>query len=1067
MSAHPEIVLSRPALPVLAQADVVIVGGSFAGVAAALTLAHAGRQVILVEARTYLGRELTATLRPWFDLPEGASAPDLIQRCIQAAGAPRHGDLIPLRPDSLKLCLEDQLLDAGVKLLYASAVVGIVERDGHSHSVIIGNKSGRQVLAAAWIIDATENALVARLAGGHFAPAPATITYRRSLEFDGVAALDAGLLAVPEDLGLVGNRIRVRPGYRGDDHRAVEYALAYPAHHGDPVARTRHETAARLAALGLVEHLMHAEPAFAKAYWAGASHELAGPAATRLTNPVAVEPSEAAVYAGPLHGLWLLNPSVGPADADPVDPIHSVQLGETLAAAMNHLPPPALPPEATVAPAADAPDALPLSVHEPDSPQRGRAYAWQVVAALRVPVAATTQVLVVGGGTSGATAAVTAARSGAKTLLVEMNAFLGGTGTYGGVHSYWFGRHAGFSAEVIDAVDAMHRRLRHRPPQGDVPKWNIEAKAGSLLSRAVDAGAQLLTNSTVIAVLRDGTRVAGVVVATREGPVALLADVVIDASGDGDVAAMAGAEFVYGAPRDHVTMWYSLAQFAQPGLTRGNFTSMVDVSNIEDYTRAILAGRRRTGRAATHDHGVYIAPRESRHILGDVVLTLTDQLLRRRWPDVINIAFSNSDMKGHATSDWFRIGLISPNLEIEIPYGALLPKGLAGILVVGKAISADHDALPAIRMQPDLENLGGVAGLAAAQAVREGCAPAAIGLPALQRRLIDHGLLPEDVLTRDLVPFALCEADLRGLLAQLDGVRPLYLYQDMEINEVFDARIPLVDLCCAGPQAIPLLEEAIATASGARRRLLAQALALLGAPSATPILVDALHELLAADRLPRRVASIRHVQDPPDQGAMPDAAYLLYSLSMVPDRSALPVWQRVADLLAHVEEDDLRDRNSGVFHYVDAVCAGAERLGDPATVPILEQMHAYAPLHRLVAPRGFQADYFPERSAYLEVVLGRTLARCGSPDGLVILIDYLEDSRGLLAEHAHSELVAITGVDLGKNPAAWGQWLEAEGDTLTPLPWQQVTDPVVYWQTQVLVTSADLAQARGAPVPAQ
>ncbi|WP_425283883.1 FAD-dependent oxidoreductase [Lihuaxuella thermophila] len=52
------------------------------------------------------------------------------------------------------------------------------------------------------------------------------------------------------------------------------------------------------------------------------------------------------------------------------------------------------------------------------------------------------------------------------------------------------------------------------------------------------------------------------------------------------------------------------------------------------------------------------------------------------------------------------MGCIPPNLLIEIPYRMLLPKGLDGILVIGKAISATHDALPAIRMQADLENLG-------------------------------------------------------------------------------------------------------------------------------------------------------------------------------------------------------------------------------------------------------------------------------------------------------------------------------------------------------------------------
>ncbi|HEV2066037.1 MAG TPA: FAD-dependent oxidoreductase [Thermomicrobiales bacterium] len=59
-------------LPILREADIAIVGGSFAGIAAALRLARAGLAVIVIEPRTYLGREMTATLRPWLALGAGS-----------------------------------------------------------------------------------------------------------------------------------------------------------------------------------------------------------------------------------------------------------------------------------------------------------------------------------------------------------------------------------------------------------------------------------------------------------------------------------------------------------------------------------------------------------------------------------------------------------------------------------------------------------------------------------------------------------------------------------------------------------------------------------------------------------------------------------------------------------------------------------------------------------------------------------------------------------------------------------------------------------------------------------
>ena len=63
--------------------------------------------------------------------------------------------------------------------------------------------------------------------------------------------------------------------------------------------------------------------------------------------------------------------------------------------------------------------------------------------------------------------------------------------------------------------------------------------------------------------------------------------------------------------------------------------------------------------------------------------------------------------------------------------------------------------------------------------------------------------------------------------------------------------------------------------------------------------------------------------------------------------------------------------------------------------------------------------------------------------------------RTLLAEHAHSELVAITGQDMGKNMAAWSQWLESEGDELEPVAWTGPTDPVAAWEQVMLTTSAE------------
>ena len=364
-----------------------------------------------------------------------------------------------------------------------------------------------------------------------------------------------------------------------------------------------------------------------------------------------------------------------------------------------------------------------------------------------------------------------------------------------------------------------------------MPSCNIAARLRVLMDTAEDAGVEMILNATAVAVIVEADAVRGVVVATPVGPAAVLGEVVIDATGDGDVAASAGAENVLGSDREHLVMYAYMPEAEKPGRYRNIKTSMLDVSNVEDYTRMILAERRRR-RDGDHDHGVYLAPRESRHVFGEVTMTLTDQLLQRCWPDVVYVAFSNCDLKGETTSDWHRIGLQCPNLEIEIPYRALLPRRLDGILVAGKAYSATHDAIAGPRMQPDLENLGGVVGHAAAMAVRNGTTPKRIDVRSLQAELVEKRLLPESAVSRTLVPLRFDQNELQALIDSLDGEKPLHSYSNMQVGDYFEGRVPIVDILCAGPGIVPLLEKALAETTGAKQILLAQALAAVGSGAA-------------------------------------------------------------------------------------------------------------------------------------------------------------------------------------------------------------------------------------------
>ncbi len=1073
------IALHRTSLPILHDCDVLVVDGSLAGIAAAVTLARSGRRVALVESRTYLGRDLTATLRPWLRRPDGdaTSLPSLLQECIEASGTALVDGEWPLHMDAVKVRLEDLLLEAGVRLVYGTRPVGIYRVNGTLRGAVVANKSGRQAITCRAVIDASTTALATRVAGATFDESGKTgVLFRRTVEFEKVVDLPAGPLVVPPGLGIAGNAVTVHRGCRGASHVLLEHAILLPRAVSDAVALAEREAAARRVTQALVDHLYAHEASFLQAVPGASSYELSGPGACRMAAPPPPWASglgrtpdglPAAAFAGPVPGLWCINDAARLDEAEMgalCDPAAAVRTGEALAQLVHAIcesVPAAVKSPAPVAPAESA-----LQVREQDRPRADHPYDRCETVPLVVPVAHATDVLVVGGGSSGSMAAFTAARAGARTTLIDMNPGLGGTGTYGGIDLLWFPRPIGCFNEFYGRISRMQERLHLPRPKGIMPSYAIAARLRVLMDAAEDAGVAMLLNSVVIGTIVEHNSVRGAVVATPLGPVAVLAQVVVDATGDGDVAAFAGAEYVLGSDRENAVMYALMPEGDRPGRFLNVKTSMLDVSDVEDWTRMILAERRRH-RGTPHDHAIYLAPRESRHVLGEVRLTLTDQLVQRCWRDVVYVAFSNCDMKGPGASDWQRMGLQSPNYEIEIPYRALLPRGLDGILVAGKAYSATHDAIAAPRMQPDLENLGGVAGTAAALAVREAVPPHQLDIRMLQQELVRRTFLPATVLARELAPAQRDEAELRVLIDSLDASQPLSAYSDHEVGERYEERVPLVDVLCAGPRAVPLLCEALAGATGRRKVLLAQALAAVGSAEGVPVLVDAIMDELAGGVLPPRTVSVKHAGLPPNQGAAPYAAHLVHSLGMAADERALPVWERVVDLLAATTPELIVDKWQSHYCYIDAVCCGAERLGSPGAVALLSRLHGYAPLRRLQCESGWQVDWFEERRAYLELVIGRALARCGSVEGLRILVGYLSDNRAILARHAHAELRNITGQDFGRNTGAWREWVGSLGDTLKPVPWRGVLEPMAAWGEEMLTVVTQPAQSRAAAAGAR
>jgi flavin-dependent dehydrogenase len=176
-----------------------------------------------------------------------------------------------------------------------------------------------------------------------------------------------------------------------------------------------------------------------------------------------------------------------------------------------------------------------------------------------LPVRGEYDVVVVGGGPAGLSAAASAARHGAKTLLVEAYGFLGGMGTAGGVTNFagLYGRHQGEMRQLVHGtVDELLSRMEaldglNQPQDGMQGRIRVRSYDTSIYKCAadqwmLDAGVELLFHATAASVLMEGDRIIALVIETKSGRQAIRANVFVDCSGDADVAAFAGVPYEVG-----------------------------------------------------------------------------------------------------------------------------------------------------------------------------------------------------------------------------------------------------------------------------------------------------------------------------------------------------------------------------------------------------------------------------------------------------------------------------------------------------------------------------------------
>lgn len=606
------------------------------------------------------------------------------------------------------------------------------------------------------------------------------------------------------------------------------------------------------------------------------------------------------------------------------------------------------------------------------------------------PVEDQCDVLVVGGGTAGAAAALFSARTGLKTRLIEMNRMLGGTATIGGVSSYWFGCRGGATAIIDRAVQACCEK-HHLPRKAGIWAYDDafppDVKAHVLLGLCLEAGVDIRFSCVACAAERSGQRVTGVYYAHRGQPTLTRAGMILDCTGDGDICMLAGAGHVYGSDADGMTYWGSLAQFVAPDRYKNNFSTMVHVGDPLDYTRFIIAGRRLG--PSTYDHGQYVAVRESRHIRGMETITLADIVTMRPVDDPLYTCFSNYDPKGRLTAAMCYFGLLPPNQMIPIPRGAVIPTDaaehpLSGLLVGGKAISCTHDALPALRMQPDLQAQGlALAALAWCSLTQDVPAWKAQGVCAQILRM--GGDRPQAPAGKQL--------PLADAIASLTGSEPWH-WLDAPADS-YATEVPVIIRVMAAPsaQAVPLLTQRLHAAHVPQLRLLLSRLLLWhhAQEGAAEVIAEIRRMLHEVSGLPRRTDSINYGQMLPDHGLMPEAVYLINTLAHAQHPAVLPL---MGEILARLEcaRRDWFDLRAGIYCYCESF----------AFLALHNDCKGFAPLlRRLLALPEFQQEpdsaLLSERLQMLRITLLHALHHLGYEDGTQGLRACTQDRRLTLA----------------------------------------------------------------------
>ena len=373
--------------------------------------------------------------------------------------------------------------------------------------------------------------------------------------------------------------------------------------------------------------------------------------------------------------------------------------------------------------------------------------------------------VVVGGGTSGVFAAISAARLGAKTLLVEKNSTLGGTMTaasvnYPGLFFAW-GRQIidGPAWESIVRADALGGAVMPKISFRPERHWHEQVLLNPFVYTAVlwqmcrESGVTVLTNAMLTAA-EDGEDEATLYVTVKGGLIKITAKALIDATGDANLVTAAGYEVMKSEIQQPATLATHLSGYELDNVDIDSLRSVVKGANLPNNVSAdklisclkkhkldlhitsvdadtsegrslleerayalfldiykLLRGVRGLEGLCVDFVAAETGVRESCRIVGEHIVTAEEYISGFKYDDSVCYAFYPIDLHVY---NGIEQRYHEENTVARVPYRALIPKGARRILAVGRCISSDKYANSGLRVEAVAMATGQVAGAAAA-----------------------------------------------------------------------------------------------------------------------------------------------------------------------------------------------------------------------------------------------------------------------------------------------------------------------------------------------------------------